>query len=140
MLTIDINQFRDFFAADRFAANAGAVIESVDEDSVCCSMEITPEHLNAGGVVQGGAVFTLADFTFAVHSNTGYVRGEETGITVGQSCGISFLKASRGSRLWAKSVCLSKGKTMSVYRVSVQDDQGVPIAEFTGNGFTMTKR
>ena len=136
MLAIDLNKFKDFFAGDRFAVNAGIVIESVSEEGACCSMEITPEHLNAASVVQGGAIFTLADFTFAVHSNSAYVCGEETGIPVGQSCNISFLKASRGKRLLAKSACLSKGKTISVYRVTVEDDLGVFIADFTGNAFT----
>jgi acyl-CoA thioesterase len=136
METFDLRQFQDFFTGDRFAVNAGIVIESVAENSVRCSMRVTKEHLNAGGVVQGGAIFTLADFAFAVHSNRDYVRGAEGGITVAQSCAISFLKPARGERLEAATACLSKGKTMSVYRVTVTDDQGAPVAEFTGNAFT----
>ena len=99
-------------------------------------MEIRDTHRNAGGAVQGGAIFTLADFAFAVHSNLDMLQGAPVGVTVGQSCGISFLKSSRGKRLFAESVCLSKGRTMSVYRISVRDDLGAPIAEMHGNGFT----
>jgi acyl-CoA thioesterase len=33
-------------------------------------MKINETHLNAVGVVQGGAIFTLADFAFAVASNS----------------------------------------------------------------------
>ncbi|MDR2110687.1 MAG: PaaI family thioesterase [Spirochaetaceae bacterium] len=135
-MEIDIEKIRDFFSADRYARAAGIVIDSVREDSVICGMEIRDIHRNAGGAVQGGAIFTLADFAFAVHSNLDMLRGAPVGVTVGQSCGISFLKSSRGKRLVAESVCLSKGRTMSVYRISVRDDLGVFIAEMYGNGFT----
>jgi acyl-CoA thioesterase len=137
---IDLDKFRTFFSADRWAAAAGAVIDSVREDLVECSMEITDTHRNAGGGVQGGAIFTLADLAFAVHSNLDMVCGADVGITVGQSCSISYLKSTRGKRLTARSVCLSRGKNMAVYRISVSDDLGVPIAEMIGNGFTTAKK
>jgi acyl-CoA thioesterase len=133
---IDPEKIRAFFSADRYAAAAGIFIESVTEDSVVCSMKITDTHRNAAGAVQGGAIFTLADLAFAVHSNLALACGADTGVTVGQSCSISYLKSSRGSRLIARSLCLSKGRNMSVYRISVEDDLGVPIAEMHGNGFT----
>jgi acyl-CoA thioesterase len=139
-MDIDLEKFRAFFAADRWAAAAGARIDVVREDMAECSMEITEIHRNAGGAVQGGAIFTLADLAFAVHSNLAMVCGADTGITVGQSCSISYLKSSRGKRLIARSVCLSKGRSMSVYRISVSDDLGVPIAEMIGNGFTTAKK
>jgi acyl-CoA thioesterase len=139
-LDIDLDKFRAFFSADRWAAAAGAVIDTVREDLVECSMEITAIHRNAGGAVQGGAIFTLADLAFAVHSNLDMVCGAAVGITVGQSCSISYLKSTRGKRLIASSVCLSKGKSMAVYRISIRDDLGVPIAEMIGNGFTTAKK
>jgi acyl-CoA thioesterase len=139
-MEIELEKFRSFFAADRWAAAAGAVIDSVGEDLVECSMEIADVHRNAGGAVQGGAIFTLADLAFAVHSNLAMVLGADVGITVGQSCSISYLKSSRGKRLIARSACLSKGRSMSVYRISVSDDLGVPIAEMIGNGFTTLKK
>jgi acyl-CoA thioesterase len=139
-MDIDLEKFRTFFAADHWAAAAGAVIDSVAEDLVECSMEIADVHRNAGGAVQGGAIFTLADLAFAVHSNLDMVCGANLGITVGQSCAISYLKSSRGSRLIARSVCLSRGRSMSVYRISVSDDLGVPIAEMIGNGFTTARK
>jgi acyl-CoA thioesterase len=137
---IDIEKFRTFFSADRWAAAAGIRIDSVREDLVECSMEITGVHRNAGGRVQGGAIFTLADLAFAVHSNLDLVLGADVGITVGQSCSISYLKAPGGGRLIARSVRLSRGRNMAVYRVSVSDDLGAPVAEMIGNGFTTAKK
>ncbi|MDR2134955.1 MAG: PaaI family thioesterase [Treponema sp.] len=139
-MEIDLEKIRKYFEADRFAAAAGIVIESASEDCVRCSMEIGAMHRNAGGVVQGGAIFTLADLCFAVHSNLARLCGADEGITVGQSCSISFLKSGRGSRLTAESACLSRGRTMSVYRVTVKDDLGSAVAEMHGNGFTTQKR
>jgi acyl-CoA thioesterase len=136
----DLEKFRAFFAADRWAAAAGAVIDSVGEDLVECSMEIADIHRNAGGAVQGGAIFTLADLAFAVHSNLDMVCGADVGITVGQSCSISYLKSSRGRRLFARSTRLSRGKSISVYRISISDDLGASIAEMIGNGFTTLRK
>jgi len=135
-MDIDIERIRTFFQKDRFATNAGIVIDSVTLEEVQCSMPITEEHLNAGGMVQGGAIFTLADLAFAVHSNLRLFLGEKTGITVGQSNSISFLATPKGEQLIARSVCLSSGRNVSVYRVEIRDDLGNFIAEMCGNGFT----
>jgi acyl-CoA thioesterase len=139
-MEIEINRFREFFKADKYAANAGIEIDEVTADKVVCSMAITPEHLNVGGIVQGGAIFTLADFAFAVHSNHQLALGEDVGLTVAQSCAISFLKASKGAKLFASSECLSRGRNISVYRIVVTDDLGELIAEMHGNGFTTYKK
>lgn len=135
---IDLAQLREFFKKDRFAANAGAVIDSATEEAVQCSMAVTEAHLNAAGTVQGGAIFTLADFAFAVHCNLKLFSGEKTGITIGQSNCISFLTAPKGTRLIARSTCLSSGRSVSVYRIEVRDDLGNFVADMRGNGFTKT--
>ena len=139
-MNIDLNYIREYYKKDRFASGNGIVIDSVEEDLVICSMELGKEHENAAGGVQGGAIFTLADLAFAVHCNLAMLCGEDIGVTVGQSCSISYLKGTRGNRLFAKSSCISKGRSISVYRISVEDDLGVKIAEMLANGFTVSKR
>ena len=134
-----MEHIRSYFQNDLFAGHSGIVIDSVTEDCVVCSMELSEIHKNAAGGVQGGAIFTLADLTFAVHSNLAMVCGEDIGMTVGQSCNISYLKSTRGNRLIAKSACLSKGRNISVYQISIEDDLGVSIATMLANGFTMNK-
>jgi acyl-CoA thioesterase len=138
-MTYDLDKFRAFFAQDKYAMLTGVVIESVSDECVTCSLEITASHMNAGGGVQGGAIFTLCDLAFAVHCNLALVNGDEVGITVGQSCGISFLKSPKGKRLTASSVCLSKGRSISVFRVCVTDETGAAIAEMHGNAYTTPK-
>ena len=137
---IDLENIRKHYKNDRFATENGIVIDSVTEDCVVCSMALTEGHKNAVGGVQGGAIFTLADLAFAVHCNLAKVCGEDVGVTVGQSCNISFLKGTRGSRLTASSACISKGRSVSVYRICVTDDLGVQIAEMLANGFTIAKK
>jgi acyl-CoA thioesterase len=138
-MNIDLEHIRNHFKKDRFATGIGVIIVSVTEETVVCSMELNESHKNSVDGVQGGAIFTLADFAFAVHCNLHWVSGGDVGVTVGQSCSISFLKGTRGKRLTATSTCISKGRTMSVFRICVEDDLGVPIAEMLANGFTTSK-
>jgi acyl-CoA thioesterase len=139
-MNIDLEHIRNHFKKDRFATGIGVEIDSVTEECVVCSLKLNDSHKNSIDNVQGGAIFTLADLTFAVHCNLEWVCGEDVGVTVGQSCNISFLKSTRGSKLFAESACLSKGRSVSVYRICVKDDLGVAIAEMTANSFTIAKR
>lgn len=139
-MKIDIDNIKKFFAKDKFAENTGIVIESITEDSIQCNMAIKDIHRNSVGGVHGGAIFTLADFTFAIHSNLGNLSRLDGGNTVGQSCSISYLKSTRGNCLIAKSKCINKGRNMSVYQVSITDDQDKQIAIMIGNGFTIAKK
>jgi len=139
-MDIDIDNIKKFFSKDKYAEIAGIKIESVTEDSVECSMEIEDIHRNAVYGVHGGAIFTLADFTFAVHANSDNLSGFGGGNTVGQSCTISYLKSTRGNCLIAKSTCLNKGRTMAVYQVTITDDLGKKIAVMIGNGFTIAEK
>ena len=137
---IDLKHIRNHYKNDHFATNSDIVIDSVTEDCVICSMELSEKHKNAVGGIQGGAIFTLADLAFAVHCNLAMVCGEDVCMTVGQSCNITYLKSTKGSRLISKSTCLSKGNKVSVYRICIEDDMGVQIAVMMANSFTLAKR
>lgn len=79
---------------DRFARNSGCVLEEVGEGYARATLHVTHEHLNAGGVCQGGAYFTLADLaiaavmnchgqlTFGVENNIVYVKSAQVGDTL----------------------------------------------------------
>jgi len=138
-MKIDLEHIRNHFKNDRFAAGIGIKIDSVTEDCVVCSLELKESHKNSVDNIQGGAIFTLADLTFAVHCNLAWVCGENVGVTVGQSCSISFLKSTKGTKLTASSACLSKGRSVSVYRICIKDDLGVSIAEMLANAFTTAR-
>ena len=129
----ELTEIRDRFAGDRFATEAaGAVIDAAEPGHAVCSMPIRPVHLNANSVPMGGAVFTLADFAFAVAAN-----GFSERITVTQQVSVSFLSAARGSTLIAEASCLKAGRTTCLYAVEVTDDVGTKVAYLTVNGYTM---
>ena len=51
---------QEFLQGDKFALLAGVELLETASGYAKARMEIKPEHLNGGGVCQGGAIFTLA--------------------------------------------------------------------------------
>ena len=120
---------REIFKRDNYAMQAGCVIEQAGENYARCSMEITDTHRNAAGTVMGGAIFTLADLCFSVAANM------EKPLTVSMTSQISFLAASRGTRLFAESECIKSGRSSCFFNILVTDDLGVKIATATFTGY-----
>ena len=79
----------------------------------------------------GGAIFTLADFAFAVASNCA-----GTGV-VTLTSQISYLGTAKGERLIAEARRVKQGRSTGYYTVSVRDELGNPVAEVTGTGFVV---
>lgn len=69
-----LDDIRQRFSGDRYAVHSGIIIEEAYEGYARCSMVIQPYHLNALDSVQGGALFTLGDFAFAVASCSGRAK------------------------------------------------------------------
>lgn len=92
-------------------------------------MKLTQDHRNAYGGVMGGAIYTFADFAFAVASN--YDKECATVSLTGQA---SFMAASQGSELIAEAKLLKYGKRNSFFEVTVTDDMGklIAVVAFTG--------
>jgi len=67
---MDTATARKIFANDRYAALSGVHIVEAGLGYCTTSLKIEKKHLNAANVVQGGAIFTLADLAFAVASNS----------------------------------------------------------------------
>lgn len=124
-----LEEIRNRFAMDRFATENGAVIDEVGDGHAVCSMEIRPGHLNAVGTVMGGAIFTLADFAFAVASNW------NQGIRVSLNSQIAYLGTAKGTRLIATAQAMKEGRSTCYYLVDVKDDMGNAVAHVTVNGF-----
>ena len=123
-----LEEVRKLFEGDRFATENGAVIEEIGDHSATCSLVITDSHRNAMGAVMGGTYFMLADFAFAVAANW-----EKMGC-VSLRSDISFLGTAKGTKLFAKAVCVKDGKTTACYRVDVTDDLGNLTATVTATG------
>ncbi|WP_022773012.1 PaaI family thioesterase [Butyrivibrio sp. AE2015] len=121
---------REVFSKDLYATElSGAVIDEIGENYSKCSMELTPKHKNAYGGIMGGAIYTLADFAFAVASN--YEKEYATVSLVGQA---NFMSATKGNKLFAEARLLKDGKRNSFFEVTVTDDLDklVAVVSFTG--------
>ena len=126
---------KDFLnRGDRFAANAGAVITEVGEGFARAEMTVTAEHLNAGGVCQGGAIFTLADLALAAVMNG---RGQ---ITFGLQSTIAFLHSAHvGDTLIAEATETFNHHKIPYAEVKVTNQDGQLISAFTGVAYRTNK-
>ncbi len=120
---------RSFFKKDRFASLANIELLTVSPGCARSKMVVQPHHLNANNTVQGGAIFTLADYTFAAASNS---HGT---VAVGINVSISYVKAATGGTLWAEAKELSRNHKLGVYTVEVKDDAGDLVAVFQGMAY-----
>lgn len=118
-----LEEIKQYFADDKFATlQAGAeILEASDQHSLV-TLEVKDYHKNARGGVMGGAIYTLADFAFAVATNCG---GNAT-VTVTAS--ISYLKPVKGTKLFAKAKAIKEGRSMVFYEIAVTDDLGTDVA------------
>ena len=126
-----LEEAQEHFKNDRFATNAGMVIDEMGEDYSVCSVILSEDHQNAYGGVMGGVIFTLADLAFAVCANNIHK------LSVAQQVSINYLSAPKGKKLIAKARCIKNGKTTSVLNVEVTDDTGRNVALFVGTAFKL---
>lgn len=124
-----IDKIREFFKKDAYAMELGAKIEEIKEDSALCSFKINEKHFNAGGLIQGGAIFTLMDFCFAVASNS---RGK---LTVSVNNNISFMGKSEGDKIYARATLIKELKKMVYYDVKAFDEKDNVIAVMQVTGY-----
>ncbi len=126
-----LNEVRERFSHDRFATVNGAVIEEIAEGYAKCSMQIKCDHKNALGAVMGGAIFTLADFAFAVAANW----QEQSVVSLDAS--ITFLGKAKGNILIAEAKKIRAGRRTCCYMVEITDELGSQVAHMTSNGFAV---
>lgn len=118
---------------DRFAAKAGCRITEVDGKHAVAEMVVTKEHLNAGNVCQGGALFTLADLAMAALMNY------QGNLTFGINNSIMFVSnAKEGDLLRAEAVSIADHHKIPAVEVRVTNQEGRLICHVTGMGYRKT--
>lgn len=120
---------RKFFANDRFAAEAGIEIVEVGTDRAVVRARIGEQHLNANGSVQGGMLYTIADFAFAVLGNFRHP------ITVTQCGHISYVAAANTGLITATATETVWSGHNTVSDVTVVDESGKTVCVCRFNGF-----
>ena len=130
---VALKEARAFFSKDTFATETTKIcIDEVGEHYAKCSFTIGNGHKNAYGGVMGGAIFTLADFTFAVSANFRQVQ------TVSTTSQISFIGMAKGTRLIAESTLIKDGRSTCLYAIHIYDELGTKVAFVTVNGMKLT--
>ncbi len=130
----ELEQARKFFGNDTYATKTtGIKIDDIGDHSAKCSLAITDAHRNAYGGVMGGAIFTLADYAFAVASNFNAVQ------TVSVSSQINFTGMAKGKTLIAESSAIKDGRTTCLYTVNITDELGTQVAFVTITGMKIGK-
>ena len=116
---------------DCFAAGCGARLIEIAPGSAVALLEVTSAHLNAGGVCQGGAIFTLADLVFAALVN----QGENLTFAINSTL-YYHVSAKEGDTLRAEGRLSCDHHRIPSVEVEVTNQDGVRIATFTGQAYT----
>lgn len=125
----ELEEAREFFIKDRYAmVTTGIEIEEVGEHYAKCSLKLDERHMNATGHAMGGAIYTLADFVFAVATNF------KQPVTVTAVSQISYLGAAKGDTLYGESKLLKDGKRTCFYEINITDNLGNLVAVVSTSG------
>ncbi len=121
---------KEYFEGDRFAANAGMIIDEIGEGYGRVHVKVNDQHLNGANYCQGGVIFTLADLAFACATNSHGIP------TVTASANITFFRAVESdSILTAQAHEIFDHKSLPYVEVRVTDEKGVIVAMMTANGY-----
>jgi len=93
-------------------------------------LTLQPQHLNFNGSCHGGVIFALADSAFGLASNShgAVAAGIDAHVTYQQP-------AKAGDTLLARAHEVSRGRSLAVYRVDVEGEDGQAVSSFTGTVF-----
>ena len=131
----DLEQAREFVLKDRYAmVTTGIEIDAVGERYARCSLKLDERHKNATGQVMGGALFTLADFVFAVATNF------KQPVTVTTTSQISYLGVAKGDVLYGESRLLKDGKRVCFYEIVITDNLGNAVATVASSGVHLSAK
>ncbi|MCQ2251600.1 MAG: PaaI family thioesterase [Bacteroidales bacterium] len=115
---------------DKFASSNGMQLIEVSEGKAKAQMLVQDNHLNAGGVCQGGALFTLGDLAVAAAVNS---HGQ---LTFGIQNSISFLQsAKKGDTLTATASETYNHPKIPYVNVEIRNQDDKLIAVMTGQGY-----
>lgn len=119
---------------DRFICDLiGIELIEAGKGRAIATLDLRPDHLNGVGIVQGGVLFSLADYAFAAAAN----YAEEV---VGIETSISFLQSVKTGKIKADAVEISRTGRFTACQVRVTDDTDRLLAIFTGRGYVLKKR
>jgi len=126
VVRVQVEEIGRFFENDRYARENGIRIVEVRPGFARTEMAVEPRHLNAVGILQGGALFTLADLAFAAASNS------HGAVAVACQADVTWFKAVESGTLTASAEEISRTRKISTCVVRITDSHGDLVALFKG--------
>jgi phenylacetic acid degradation protein PaaD len=125
-----VSKILEQMTQDPFAKSLGIELLEIAPGFSRAMMVLRPHMVNFMGVPHGGAIFTLADVALAAACN--HLGGRAIALGVN----IYYLSvASVGARLIAEATEVSAGKRTVLLQVTVNTEDGRPIAHAQGMGY-----
>ena len=124
-----IGPLTQILANARFAVNAGFELLEIQPGYATARMLITQNHLNAGGVCQGGALFPLADLAFAAVANS------HQKLTLSLNANITFLRPAREGYVYAEAFETFNHARAPFIEVRIVDEEQLLVAVLTSTGY-----
>jgi acyl-CoA thioesterase len=116
----------DLFKRDNFARSCGIEITEVRPGYARCTMKVTVNHLNGIGILMGGALFTLADYTFSIAANSHGI------IAVTRDASITYIRKCSGGLITAIATEIIRNDKSGSYSVEITNDKDEIIAQING--------
>jgi len=120
---------KEFFKNDRYAALSGIELLEAEAGRARAKMEVREMHLNSFGAVQGGAVFTLADYAFAAAANG------HGNMAVSVESSIRFFKGASAGTLFAEAKVVNNHPKLATYEARVTNEKDELVALFTATAY-----
>jgi acyl-CoA thioesterase len=124
---------KEFFKNDRYAAFSGVELLEVEPGRAKAQMPVREMHLNAGNVVQGGAIFTLADLAFAAAVNA------YGNLAMSIETSIRYFKGVETGTLFAEAKMIHLHRKLATFEVIVTNQDNELIALFTATAYRKEK-
>jgi len=124
-----VMEIKEYFKQDRYAALSGIELIDVKLGWAKARMEIKDIHLNSYKVVQGGAIFTLADLAFAAAVNS------YGNLALGVQTSTTYFKSATKGTLYAEAKVINLHKKLAYFHVDITDDNEDLIAVFTATAY-----
>jgi acyl-CoA thioesterase len=112
-----------------YYALLGMKVIELEEGRSRLSMDVRRELLNAGGILHGGALASLADASIAAALATTVDHGRERMSTVEMK--INYLSPVRDGRVTCSGRVIQRGRSIAVGEACVYDDEERMVAKAT---------
>jgi acyl-CoA thioesterase len=118
-----------FEKKDRFAKLLGFKIVDIQDGYAKVEADVQDKYLNGADVLHGGFLFSLADYAFAIASNS------KNNLSLAINANIMFHKAISSGKIYAIAQEIKDGKNVASYEVKIYNEEESILATFVGTVF-----